>query len=66
VGVAFHLVTRLVVHIFLLDLATVFLYLAFLLPFAQARAQDGPELAAPSSAVDPAFTRPARSASRKG
>ncbi len=33
VGVAFHLLLQLVVRIFILDLVTMFLYLAFLLPF---------------------------------
>lgn len=34
-GVAFHLVLMTIVHIFMLDLATMFLYLAFLLPFQE-------------------------------
>lgn len=58
-GVAFHLVAATVVRIFILDYATIFLYLAFLLPFeAPAGA------AAPGDAVTPS-TPPARSASRR-
>jgi hypothetical protein len=58
-GVAFHLVATTVVRIFILDLATMFLYLAFLLPFE-----------APAGAASPAdpltaSTPPARSASRR-
>jgi hypothetical protein len=59
-GVAFHLVATAVVWVLLLDLlATMFLYLAFLLRF-EARAG----APAPGNAATP-FTRPARSASRR-
>jgi hypothetical protein len=58
-GVAFHLVATTVVRIFVLDLATMFLYLAFLLPF-EARA--GAASPADSGA---ASTPPARSVSRR-
>jgi hypothetical protein len=48
VGVTFHLVLMTIVRIFMLDLATMFLYLAFLLPFADLRAGTASSFPAPA------------------
>jgi hypothetical protein len=49
VGVAFHLLLVTIVRIFMLDLATMFLYLAFLLPFADERPVAASSGATPAS-----------------